>query len=242
MKNKSLKFLLIGETFLAHILLFFIIFNSDFIARIEYRFKVKLLPISETIMTEHYYLMLKFHERMDTTVRPNSIIFFGDSLVQGLHTSAIAPVSVNYGVGSDTTSGLHKRLPMYQSVVDAKVIVLAIGINDVRYGLSKPEILENYRQIIQDLPADIPILISAILPIDEPLNPDWQGFNQKINDINTELEAYADTEGFTFINVSNRLIDSENNLADQYHDDGLHLNAVGNQVWLDELESILLQF
>ena len=242
MKNKALKFFLLGETFLAHILLLFIAFNSDFIQRIEYRFKVKLLPISETIMTEHYYLMLKFHERIDATVQPGSIVFFGDSLVQGLHIPAIAPISVNYGVGSDTTSGLKKRLSLYESVSEAKAIVIAIGINDVRYGLSQEQILENYRQIIQDLPADIPILISGILPIDERLNPDWRGFNQKISEINTALEAYANAENLLFINVTEQLIDTDKNLADQYHDDGLHLNAVGNQVWINKLEQFLSKF
>lgn len=242
MKNKAFKLFLIGETLLAHILLFFIAFNSDFIARIEYKFKVKLLPISETIMTEHYYLMLKFHERIDATVEPNSVIFFGDSLVQGLHTAAIAPVSVNYGVGSDTTSGLHKRLPLYQSIIEAKVIVIAIGVNDVRYGLSKEKILENYQQILQDLPADVPILMSGILPVDENINPDWRGFNQKISEINSALEAYADSENIFFMDITEQLIDSENNLANEFHDDGLHLNGAGNQVWLDELESILKQF
>ena len=40
---------------------------------------------------------------MDSLVPVGATVFIGDSITQGLATSAVVPLSVNYGIGGDTT-------------------------------------------------------------------------------------------------------------------------------------------
>ncbi len=220
-----------------HILLAIIFLKSDFIDRVEHK-----LGYHQTAeITEHFEEMLRYHKRMDGNVPDNAVIFIGDSITQGLCVTAISSTSVNYGIGGDTTYGVLQRLQNYKSIERASAIVLAIGINDVRRR-SNGEILDNYHAIIKQLPKAIPIILSAILPLDEELGykwqDDWHGLNQgRIKDLNSGIKNLAKTDNrFFFVNASPQLIDSSKNLADEYHDgDGIHLNSRGNSIWIDIL-------
>ena len=59
---------------------------------------------------------------MDGLIPEGATIFIGDSITQGLATSAVSNQSVNYGIGSDTTLGVLKRLPYYNSMNSAKAV------------------------------------------------------------------------------------------------------------------------
>jgi len=88
-------------------------------------------------LTPHYHQMVTFHSHMDGNVPDDSVIFIGDSLTQGLCVSAVACPSVNYGIGNDTTLGVLQRISQYESIQRAKVVVIAIGINDWRFQTAK---------------------------------------------------------------------------------------------------------
>ncbi|GAB2923861.1 GDSL-type esterase/lipase family protein [Rheinheimera gaetbuli] len=189
----------------------------------------------------HFKRMLRYHQRMDGNVPQGAVIFIGDSLIQGLYVSVIAYPSVNYGIGGDTTEGVRHRLAAYSSINSASAVVLAIGINDMKQR-SNEEILENYRAIIGQIPKAVPIVISAILPIDEEARDQWQGMRLlRIKEVNSGLKAFAKiNDHIYFVDAGSKLIDSSGNLADQYHiGDGLHLNALGNDVWINILRDAL---
>ena len=105
---------------------------------------------------------------MDGNVPDRSVVFIGDSLTQGLCSDAIACPSVNYGVGNDTTVGVLARLPEYQSLRCASAIVLAVGVNDIMFR-DNQHIVQNYRRILASLPQSVPIVCSAVLPVNEPI-------------------------------------------------------------------------
>jgi hypothetical protein len=116
----------------------------------------------QTEITDYLNRIFSYHIRMDGNIPDGAVIFIGDSLIQSLCVSAIACPSVNYGIGGDTTVGVLHRLPFYHSITRASVVVLSIGINDMKYRTNE-EILSNYKIIINKIPHKVRIIFSALL-------------------------------------------------------------------------------
>ena len=75
-----------------------------FISMIQVRFGF------ENNGSSRYAKILAYHKRIDSNIPDDAVIFIGDSITEGLAVSSISPVSVNYGIGSDTTLGVLQRL------------------------------------------------------------------------------------------------------------------------------------
>jgi len=200
------------------------------------------LNFSQRELTDHYHRMLRFHKRMDGNILDGSAIFIGDSLTQGLNVSSIAMPAVNYGIGGDTTFGVLQRLTNYQSLSKASVIIVTIGINDFNLR-SNTEMLENYKQIFQRLPANVPVIINALLPVNENGHHWLKGFNHRIIALNMQLQALTSHyNNFVFLNISSHLVDPSGHLKPEFHSgDGLHLNSKANAVWIHLLREKIIQ-
>ena len=76
-------------------------------------------------------------------LRPNqTIVFIGDSIIQGLYVSAVTENGVNFGISGDTTAGVLERIDKYTILNKARAVVIAIGINDIPRRNNK-KIIEN---------------------------------------------------------------------------------------------------
>jgi lysophospholipase L1-like esterase len=217
-----------------HMLLGVVLLKSDFIQRVQYKLGVRT---SQSEITDHFHRMLSYHSRMDGNVPNQSVIFIGDSITQGLCVTAVANPSVNYGVGNDTTVGVLQRLPVYRSLEKASAVVIAIGINDMRYR-SNDKILYNYRSIADKISLAVPVIFSAVLPIDEDARDEWQGVNnRRIKELNSKLKDWTETSArLRYVDAGSRLVDERGNLADELYDnDGVHLNSLGNAIWIQQL-------
>ncbi len=224
MKNPLIALYLI----ILHAALGLVLWKSDFLARLDIDKQPEL--------TKHYHRMVSYHRSMDPHIPEGATIFIGDSLTQALPVSAIATPAFNYGIGNDTTYGVLQRIPHYKSLGLADSIVLAIGINDMRYR-SNIEILKNYRQILDLLPLQTPIFINSVLPIAK--GGRIGANNERISALNKELETLAESQNnITFINSTPALGDSAGHLIENYHrGDGVHLSDRGNAIWIKTLQS-----
>ena len=86
-------------------------------------------------------------------------------------------------------------------------------------------------------------MASAVLPIDERVDRDWTGFNQRIRELNEGIKSLCEAESpkCAFVNAGPSLIDSSGNLAEQYHDgDGVHLTAEGDRIWIQALKPVVM--
>ncbi|NOQ62894.1 MAG: GDSL family lipase [Methyloprofundus sp.] len=222
---------------LIHLFIGIAILKTDIISR----FQVKLgYEVISDEITPYYHTMLGFHRRIDKNIPDKSIIFIGDSLIQGLAVMAVSPQAINYGIGNDTTVGVLNRIPFYPSILKSKAVVIAIGINDLKRR-GPDEILENYLEIVKLIPANIPILFSAVLPVDEVLR-DRAGLNDSIKKLNDHLsDICRKSQRLHFLNISKLVINSRGNLSRSFHiGDGIHLNSLGNQIWISELKEYIL--
>lgn len=220
-----------------HIVLAAVLWKSDFIEKVQ----TKLRGENPSEITPHFHRMLAYHKRMDGNVPTNSTVFIGDSITQGLCVSAVSQPSVNYGIGSDTTVGVLQRIDSYRSIKDAKAVVLAIGINDMKFR-SNAEIRDNIASIRSRIPMNIPVLISGVLPIDPDARNDpteWR--KERIGSLNEVLEDLAkNTQNTFFVDAGSQLADAGDELMSAFHTgDGVHLNSEGNRVWIAVLKESL---
>ena len=187
-------------------------------------------------ITDHYRRMMTYHNYMDGNVPDGAVLFIGDSITQGLCVAAVCERAVNYGIGSDTTVGVLERLPAYGSMERAAAVVMAIGVND----LSRREneaILENYSRIIATIPATVPVLFSAVLPLDERVERISEGRNARIRLLNAGLKTLCEEHTrCRFVDATQALADDTGSLSPAYHvGDGVHLNTLGYTQWIDKL-------
>jgi lysophospholipase L1-like esterase len=158
-----------------------------------------------------------------------------------LPVSAVANPAVNYGIESDTTVGVILRIPTYNSIEKARAVVIAIGINDMKYR-SNGNILHNFKEIARQIPSYVPVIFSAILPVDLEVRDEWHGIsNDRIRKLNSKLKDITETsDNLFYVNAGSQLIDKKGNLADEFHNgDGVHLNPQGNAIWISKLQNAI---
>ncbi|KXO09164.1 N-Acetylneuraminate cytidylyltransferase [Moritella sp. JT01] len=218
-----------------HIIIAVILVKSDFIELVGRKIGV----YQPTEISDYYNIITTYHKRMDGSVPEGATIFIGDSITQGLATAAISEYSVNYGIGFDTTVGVINRLPFYKSVTTAKSIVIAIGVNDLKRR-ENSRIVKNYQKILNFIPKDKKIILSAVLPVDERVSS-VKVSNKRILQLNSALKKMSTNYvNVIFINSSNMLQEPNGNLKSTFHTgDGVHLNTDGYRVWISLLRKAL---
>jgi len=180
------------------------------------------------------------HARLDATLSPGSAVFIGDSGVQSLNVGAVAPHSVNYGIGSDTIAGVRHRLPRYRSLPAARAIVLLIGSNDLAMRPVEA-VAADYAGLVASLPAAPRLVLVAVLPIDERSVAAGRRSNQAITELNRTIEGIcAKRPSCDMVDAGPMLRDAAGQLRPDLHiGDGLHLNAAGYRILIAGLAAAL---
>jgi len=230
----TLKAIIIIYLLLIHVFVGIAILKTDIISRLQVKLGHEVIRAE---LTPLYHTMLAFHRRVDENIPDQSILFIGDSLTQGLAVTAVYPKSVNLGIGQDTTVGVLKRIPFYHSIPRSKMIIIAIGVNDLKRR-DNDEIVNNFLKIINLIPNNIPILLSAIFPVDE-IASGRVGINDRIRRLNGSLNTICrSSQRLHFLDISKLVTDANGNLSVDYHiGDGVHLNGMGNSIWISQLRA-----
>ena len=156
----------VGYLLLLHIFAAVLVFKTDFLPRLTSKLG------NSPVKSDPYIAdMLKHQRWMDDAVPTGAVIFLGDSIVQGLATAAVAPASVNYGIGTATTVDLIGALPSYRSLERAGSVVLSIGINDLAHGIQmvlehpEPSALAEQARIKVEREFDIKLVVGRYLDL-----------------------------------------------------------------------------
>jgi len=181
--------------------------------------------------------LLTFQLREDKNTPAGSVLFFGDSHIQGMAVSGITQLASNFGIGHDTSAGLAKRIRKYDSIIKSRLVVVAIGQNDIGT-VANFKIIDNIEDIIKFVPPEIPILISGIFPLDTNL-VNTPNTNKIISKLNTLLRDICSVDArLHYLPPPHNFLTSEGNLRSEYHiGDGIHLNSGGNAVWVSKLQA-----
>jgi lysophospholipase L1-like esterase len=191
--------------------------------------------------------LLEQEARVMTAAQPPRLtVLAGDSLSLWFPNRLLSPdrTWLNQGISGETSGGLLERLNVFDQTRPETIFVM-IGINDLIRGVGDDEILNNYRQIIQHLNDAHPrsqIVVQSILPHAAELAT-WEGRdrllavpNQRIRQLNKELQAIAREEEVYFLNLYPLFADSQGDLKIDLSTDGLHLNPQGYLVWQTALD------
>lgn len=183
--------------------------------------------------------MMAFNARKDLNMLGNAVLFYGDSMVQGLAVQNAYNSAVNYGIGHATSQDVARQLREHRNTGKAAAIVIAVGINDIARGNAN-QVLPAYQAFFKNIPETVPVIISKIMPVNET-DLRRSGLSEKVTLVNLGLEEICTTnQRVQCLDAGRLLVDADGTLARQYHTgDGLHLNRLGNAIWLEQLQLVI---
>lgn len=202
---------------------------NDLVARVGIDNSPKVLP--------HFTNMLRYHRWMDDHVPAGAVVFLGDSITQGLATAAVAPNSVNLGIGGQLIEQLADQVTTYQSLHRAGAIVLQIGVNNLpTEDLAYTE--ASLRELLARLPADTPLVWNAIMPADRTRGR--RLVPADIVPVNAVIRALCRTRpNCVFVDTFALFTDAEGRMVAGDFLDGVHLSTQGYAKWIDRLRAAL---
>ena len=166
------------------------------------------------------------------------IVFMGNSITDGWINKSPDFFAKNShldrGIGGQTTPQMLIRFR--QDVIDlqAKVVVILAGINDIagNTGPSTLEMIEdNLASMAQLARANgIKVVLCSVLPAAEfPWRPEVDPA-QKVIDLNKWIKDYAQKNNFVYVNYYDAMVDERKGLPKKYSEDGVHPTEAGYKI------------
>lgn len=168
-------------------------------------------------------------------VKPDSIVFVGDSITQDYNIYEYFqgyPV-YNRGIGGDTSKGLLTRMDHSIFNLNPKTIIILIGTNDLAMLETKPaEVGARIIEIVNLIKVKLPeskIIVQSIYPVNANISPQTvlPRSNHDIMEINSIIKSIP---GIVYLDLFSKLVDDEGNLDKQYTVEGLHINNQGYEL------------
>ena len=150
----------------------------------------------------------------------------------------------NFGWGGDSTQNILWRLENGElDGVNPKIVVVLAGINNVGNVPGGDEKVENVtrglKAIVRACQERAPgavIILTGIFP-----RNDNMAVVPEINKINENLSRMADGKKIRYLNVNDKLADSEGKLFPGMSNDKLHPTVKAYQIWADGLKPIFTE-
>lgn len=195
---------------------------------------------------------LRYKERVsifeEITIEPD-MTFIGDSLIERAEWSEFFQdaVVINRGISGDTTSGVLNRLDSLGVSVFAKTrVFFYVGVNDLLVGIPDNLIIENYREMIEFFKGrpNKGLFIQNLMPLNEDLCRHYRPQklridNDSIKGFNRKLKELAIETGVGYIDLYSSIVNSNDQLPEEYTFDGLHLNGKGYAHWVSIIHNLL---
>ena len=167
----------------------------------------------------------------------NDIIFLGNSITDGGEWCELFenPNCKNRGISGDIVAGVLNRLETITKGQPA-MIFLMIGTNDMNHGINNDSIALGVREVVQRIKRESPhthIIVQSILPTNDCYGL-FTGHTKRWQDvavINNMIKTMTEEENVTYLDLYNHFATEEGKMDPKYSNDGLHLNALGYQLW-----------
>lgn len=145
----------------------------------------------------------------------------------------------NRGISGDTTDRLLERMDENVLNITPKNLVLLIGTNDIGRGLPLEMTVSNVTEIIvktKKACPEINFIIQAVYPVNRGLRHRGEKrSNAKIDMMNGELYKLSQAYGCKWLDITDKLKDSDGNLSREFTHDGLHINAKAYEIIAAEI-------
>lgn len=171
-----------------------------------------------------------------------AIVFLGNSITEAGNWKKLLKDSsvVNRGIAGDNTFGVLGRLDEVIEHQPSKLFI-KIGINDIGQGVPDAVIVKNIMTMVIRVKKGSPhthVYVQSLLPTNDAAKEEYPSiFNKNGNvvSVNNQLMKSASKNGFTYIDLYSRFKDKDGKLDAKYATDGLHINELGYQLWIEIL-------
>jgi len=169
-------------------------------------------------------------------VAPGSVVLLGDSMVAQLPPALVSGDALNLGIGGDTVRRLAERLPLHGGLEAAAAVVVAVGVNDLKYR-DPVAVAADYAAMLSAIPAGPRLFAATVLPVDED-NPavrarDWLR-NERIAAVNDGIRRACAAR------PDCRLAEGWSDMPAGYAGpDGWHLAPAGQAAWAGLLRAAI---
>ncbi|MBF0445807.1 MAG: hypothetical protein HQL68_09460 [Magnetococcales bacterium] len=190
-----------------------------------------------------YYLgKLSLFKQLKTS--PDYIII-GDSLIDGAdwHELLNGVSIINRGIAGDTTFGVLNRIENSLALKPKKLFIM-IGINDLKWGFSIEQSIDNYKQILATIKKSKinTTVLSVIYPgkfnQEKYLKKFGGDLQKRVQLFNKELEEECSKQGIDYVDVNSSFIEN-GFLKEEFSFDGLHLNGLAYVKFAELLHNYL---
>ncbi|HEY2468353.1 MAG TPA: SGNH/GDSL hydrolase family protein [Terracidiphilus sp.] len=180
----------------------------------------------------------------------NRIVFMGDSITEGWHFDATGGVFatkpyINRGISGQTTPQMVLRF--HQDVINlqAKVVVILAGTNDIAGNTGPMTIAETENNIAamaeMATANQIRVVLCSILPAyDYPWSPGLTPA-PKIDEMNSWMKTYAAQHGYVYVDYHSAMKDARDGLPANLSHDGVHPTQAGYDLMAPLVEAGITQ-
>jgi len=184
------------------------------------------------------------------------VVFIGDSIThfwegsgKGVWQKYFADgefKALNLGTSADRTEHLLWRLAAGElDGYEAKCILLMIGTNNTGHfpieKESPADTVAGIRKVLDLIAAKQPkarIVLTSIFPRG---NGPTDGYRVRNNAVNKEIAKFADGKKIIWCDFSDKYLDREGRLSHELFPDYLHPNALGYEIWANEVMPLIRQ-
>ena len=216
-------------------------------------FLILVILLLSGFLAYHFVTFDHSEPREETKIEevvPENIVFLGDSITDFYDLDKyyeeyhVVNSGINGNETHDILGDMNGRIYQYNP---SKVFIL-IGTNDLQRDKSIDEIVDNIKKIVEGIEDNRPqaqIYIESIYPINntdaEKIDHNMVGkrTNEDIKEINDKLESYCKEKNITYIDLYNLLVDDEDNLKEEYTNEGLHISDEGYEVITEKIKEYL---
>jgi lysophospholipase L1-like esterase len=170
------------------------------------------------------------------------VVFMGDSITDnwghGTDNGSFfaGKPYINRGIGGQTTPQMLIRFRADVLALRPRAVVILAGTNDLagNTGSSSLGMIEDNIISMAELAQanGIQVVLASLLPVNDYVDPTQTLHRpqEKIRELNTWLQAFAQSKGLVYLNYHDALLDARGALKKNLSGDGLHPNGAGYAV------------
>lgn len=165
---------------------------------------------------------------------PDDILFFGDSIVQGMNMDGLKFKAVNMGIGGYTLAEIANRMKAVR-LQDYRAVIVEGGVNDVLIGRSEDEIKLGYENLFREASRSNRFYLSQMLPV---LGEKHENTNKIIRNLNEYTSSLCKKTKNCRLIKSPSVMWKHNN-GTYFFPDGIHLRKKGYKAWVTNINYIV---
>ncbi len=222
-----------GYLFVVHALLGVAVVKTDLVARIAAK-----VGLGGGWTGEEEAMIVRMREvqaRMDPAVPAGATIFLGDSLTVGLVTAALAPYTVNYGIGGQRSDQLIESMDIYESMGRAGRVVITIGTNDLLQG-QEAGIEGRYRAMLSKIPGGTAVVMNSVPPLGDVVVAGRRIDDADVRKVVVCARAVCEADRrCRFVDSHEALTTSGGPKPGVLLGDHIHLSPMGYRLWIQAM-------